>query len=202
MLTSISPLGERARHNRWSLTVSAYVVGSMLAATLVGATLGTVGAALKAACMPRPAAAALLAACALVAVLTDSGFLRLPTIHRQVNEDWLNQYRGWVYGAGYGFQLGAGIVTIVTSAAVYLTLAGELLVGSVAGGALIGATFGAMRAVPLLALGRPSTHEQLVARHRKLVALAPVARGLTVAVTGGVFLVFLGSTLASVGARL
>jgi sulfite exporter TauE/SafE len=202
MLTSISPLGERARHNRWSLTVSAYVFGSVIAATLIGAALGTVGSALKAAGMSRSVAAALLALCALIAVLTESGFLRLPTIHRQVNENWLNEYRGWVYGAGYGLQLGVGIVTIVTSAAVYLTLAGELLVGSIAGGALIGMTFGAMRAVPLLALGRPSTHAQLVARHRKLVALAPVGRGLTVVVAAGVFLVFLGSTLASVGAGL
>jgi hypothetical protein len=135
-------------------------------------------------------------------VLIDIGLLRLPTIHRQVNEDWLTQYRGWVYGAGYGFQLGVGIVTIVTTAAVYLTLAGELLVGSVAGGALIGLTFGAMRAAPLLALGRPSTHEQLVARHRKLVTLAPVGRAATVGITAVVFLIFVGSTLSFAGARL
>ena len=30
MLTSISPLGERARGNRWVLTVSAYLLGSVV----------------------------------------------------------------------------------------------------------------------------------------------------------------------------
>ena len=30
MLASIPPLGERARHNRWSVTVTAYVLGSVV----------------------------------------------------------------------------------------------------------------------------------------------------------------------------
>ena len=28
--------------------------------------------------------------------------LRLPTTRRQVNEDWLGRYRGWVVGVGFG----------------------------------------------------------------------------------------------------
>jgi hypothetical protein len=31
-----------------------------------------------------------------------------PSWQRQVDERWLTTYRGWVYGAGFGFQLGAG----------------------------------------------------------------------------------------------
>ena len=36
-----------------------------------------------------------------------------------MNEEWLTSYRGWVYGAGFGAQLGTGVVTIVTSPIVY-----------------------------------------------------------------------------------
>ncbi|HSS10068.1 MAG TPA: hypothetical protein VLL25_09295, partial [Acidimicrobiales bacterium] len=170
MLTSISPLGERARHNRWGLTVTAYVAGSVLAGVAVGILLGGLGAVFS---LPAAAKAALLAVGALASILADAGVIPLPTLHRQVNEDWLNRYRGWVYGGGFGVQLGAGVATIVTSATVYLTLVGELLVGSAALGALIGATFGLVRAAPLVILGRPRGYQQLVAHHGRLVALAP-----------------------------
>ena len=33
-----------------------------------------------------------------------------------VHEQWLTRYRGWVYGVGFGAQLGFGLVTIITSA--------------------------------------------------------------------------------------
>src|SRR6267143_1175484 len=44
MLASIHPLGERARHNRWLLTTTAYLVGSTAAAGLLGGLLGVAGA--------------------------------------------------------------------------------------------------------------------------------------------------------------
>ncbi len=76
--------------------------------------------------------------------------LRLPTVHRQVNEEWMSRYRGPIFGAGFGFQLGLGVVTIVTTSAIYLTLAGELLSGGAAAGALIGTVFGLARALPIV----------------------------------------------------
>jgi len=75
-------------------------------------------------------------------------------VHRQVNENWLARYRGWVYGTGFGFQLGLGVATIVTSATVYVALLLAVLTGSVLGGVAVGATFGLVRALPLLAVGR------------------------------------------------
>ena len=71
--------------------------------------------------------------------------------HRQVNEDWLAQYRGWVYGFGFGLQLGLGVVTIVTTAAVYLAWVGALTAADPMIGALVGASFGLARAVPMVA---------------------------------------------------
>ena len=44
MLTSINPLGERARNQSFAITATAYVVGSTLAGALLGALLGAIGA--------------------------------------------------------------------------------------------------------------------------------------------------------------
>jgi hypothetical protein len=179
MLTSISPLGERARHNRWSWTVSWYLAASVLSAGLIGAALGAVGGLLGLPADVRGGAWSVLAA---VAVLVDLGALPLVTWHRQVNEDWLNRYRGWVYGSGFGAQLGVGVATIVTTSAVYLTLLAEVAVGSAVAGLVVGAAFGAVRAAPILAVARTATFADLTSRHRRLMALAPPVRRATVAV--------------------
>ena len=43
MLASITPLGERGRRSRWSVTVSAFALGATLTGTLAGAALGALG---------------------------------------------------------------------------------------------------------------------------------------------------------------
>src|SRR4051812_17450103 len=134
MLTSISPLGERARGNRWTVTVTAYVVASVLGGLTTGALLGLVGSALHVSAL---VAAAVCAIAAVAEVIR-----RVPSMRRQVDEDWRTRYRGWVYGIGFGYQLGLGFVTIITSAATYAMLALCLLSGSLAAGLAIGACFG------------------------------------------------------------
>ena len=106
---------------------------------------------------------------------------RVPSWRRQVNEDWLTEYRGWVYGVGFGAQLGLGVVTIVTTASVYLTWAARSLVASPASRArLLGAAFGLARAVPVLAGGRVRTPAAVGARGRALDAGAGRFRAVTV----------------------
>src|SRR3954451_22535702 len=174
MLTSISPLGERARGNRWPVTAAVYVVASTLAGLGIGALLGALGSLFDV----SPLVAAGVCAVAAVADLTH----RLPTVHRQVDEDWLSQYRGWVYGAGYGAQLGLGVVTIVTSAATYAALGLCLLVGNTAAGALVGATFGLVRALPLLLLRDATTPDRLRAVAVRIERLASATRTVTTGV--------------------
>jgi hypothetical protein len=151
MLASISPLGERARRQSYPVTVLAYVVASTIAAALFGALLGLVGTPIA----PR-VALVLIGAGALIGVLADTGRFgwRVPGPRRQVNEDWLATYRGWVYGAGFGAQLGVGVTTIVVASLTWVALGCALLAGSVLGGALVGATFGFARALPILATAR------------------------------------------------
>lgn len=183
MLGSISPVGEASRGQRWWLTATAYTVASLIAGALTGAVLGLVGQALLAVAPVGPGARlAILAVALLLGALVDSGRLgwRLPTWHRQVDERWLTTYRGWIYGAGFGFQLGTGVVTIVPSAVTYATWVAALLSGSWQGGLAIGLVFGLVRSVPLLLTARLRTSAALYATTQRVAAAEPAARTLTI----------------------
>ena len=65
--------------------------------------------------------ACVAAAVAAAADVRLAGF-RLPFHRRQVNEQWLDQFRPWVYGAGFGWQIGTGLVTYIKTSAVYLMI--------------------------------------------------------------------------------
>jgi hypothetical protein len=180
MLASIHPLGERARHNRWAVTAGWYVAGSVAAGSALGATLAaTVGAALAVA--GWHAGPVLAAALCVAAGLADAAGWRGPGPRRQVDERWLARYRGWAYGLGFGLQLGLGIVTIVTSAAVYLTFVLAALSGSPTEGAVIGGAFGLARALPIGLVARARSAPALRRTHRRLAAAGPWAARLTIA---------------------
>jgi Cytochrome C biogenesis protein transmembrane region len=158
MLGSINPLGERGRHSKWIVTVTAFVVASVSAGSVLGAALGVLGTVtvdgVPAAVRAGVVVTVLVAGAVWDAWLARRGLPRLSGPRRQVNEDWLRSYRGWVYGLAFGFQLGLGVATIVSTAAVYAALAAAYLTGSVAGGLAVGTSFGLARALPLLAGGR------------------------------------------------
>jgi sulfite exporter TauE/SafE len=173
MLASIHPLGERSRNNRWLVTVGAYVAGSMSAGALLGAALGLAGRAAEVGSWAaRPATAVAVGGLAALALVADAarGRIALPGVRRQVNEDWLRRYRGWVYGVSFGFQLGLGLATIVTTASVYLVFVLAFLSGSAAAGALIGGAFGLARAVLLFGMAPVHGPAELRDAHRRLQA--------------------------------
>jgi hypothetical protein len=193
MLASISPVGEATRHQRWWITVSAYLVGSAVGGLVIGGSLGGVGALLRVGSLPTGWTLGAIAMASLLGASVDAGWLavRLPNWRRQVDERWLTTYRGWVYGVGYGLQLGVAVVTIVPSAITYAALLAALLVGDLLAGAVIGMTFGIVRAVPLVLTGRVRTAHRLQHLHAAIAAAArPVQRAtigvqLGVAITAG-----------------
>ena len=101
-------------------------------------------------------------------------------------EDWLARYRGWVYGGAFGVQLGLGVVTVVNLSAVYTALGAELLAGSAAAGALIGGTFGLLRALPLVGTARVRAPDDLRDVDARLRAWDAPARRLAVAAEAAV----------------
>jgi len=174
MLGSITPLGERSRGRRWGITVTAFAVAATGAGAVAGALLGAAGGLAGISAAIRMV---LLGAAVAVAVAVDlAPGLRAPGPRRQVNEAWLHRYRGWVYGAGFGVQLGLGVTTIVSTAAVYATGAAAFLAGSAAAGALVGAAFGLARAATLLAAGGVDEPGALATLDRRLRAWERPAR--------------------------
>lgn len=185
MLSSITPLGERGRASRWSVTVTAHVLGSAAGGAVLGLLLGTLGLLLSLVLRPVAGPAVLLGAAVVVAlaggtVAAEAGrWRRFPSWHRQVDEDWLHRYRGWVYGVGYGAQLGVGVVTIVTSPVLFLAMAFMVATGGPLPGAVLGVVFGTVRALPLLAARSVTTPARLAGMHRRLERLAPLGRRTT-----------------------
>jgi hypothetical protein len=180
MLASITPLGQRGRGASWRRTVTAYVVASVAGGALVGAVAGALGDLVWT--VEAPAWALLVAAALAVAAAGLDAAGRVTGPHRQVDEVWLTRYRDWVVGLGYGFQLGLGGVTIVTSATVYLTWLLELLTGDVLAGVAVGAVFGLARALPVLTNRRAVEPASLRAVHRRWQAAATPIRRLATAV--------------------
>ena len=177
MLTSISPLGERARGNRWSLTVLWLSLGAVGGGAAAGAALGALGRTSVAAVGSGARLLVLAAACVAAAAWDLSG-RRLPG-RRQVNEDWLVAYRSWVYGAGFGLQLGAAVVTVVNTALVPVFMLAALLSGQVAAGLAMGAVFGAVRGASLMLGRRVRTPDDLRQLHRRLDHHADKVRRLS-----------------------
>ena len=183
MLTSISPLGERARGNRWWLTVGWLAVGAVLGGSAVGAGLGALGQALAGRSGDGVRIVLLTVACA-VAAAWDMSPRRLPG-RRQVNEDWLVAYRSWVYGAGFGLQLGAGVATVVNTALVPLFMLAALLAGDTTAGLMMGAAFGAARGATMVLSSRVRTTDDLRRLHRRLDLHADRARRLGAGAAAG-----------------
>jgi hypothetical protein len=103
-----------------------------------------------------------------------------------VNEEWLDQFRGWVYGLGFGFQLGMGVATIVTSAAVYGSFLIALASGSPVAGALLGAWFGMIRLATVFAGVGVDTPEELRRLGGRLHGLEARSRSVSVLAQAGI----------------
>jgi hypothetical protein len=187
MLSTITPMGERARRYTYGGTAAWFVVGAMLG----GATLGiatAVGAAGVSALDLEPTAALVVAAAlALLAAASDAnlGGFRLPGHTRQVNEAWLDRYRSWVYGAGFGWQIGVGVGTYIVTAAVYLTIALAALTGDPVAAFLVAVGFGTVRGLAVLLSRTATTPERLQALHRRFDAWSKPSRVATIAALVG-----------------
>jgi hypothetical protein len=182
MLSTITPMGERSRRYSYGGTAAWFVVGAVLG----GATLGLGAAALAAlvGAVDLDPASALTAAAslALVAAASDAqvGGFRLPGHRRQVNERWLDRYRSWVYGAGFGWQIGVGLATFIVTAAVYLLVALAALTGEPVVAFLLCTGFGLLRGLAVLLARRATSIDRLQALHRRFDELSAPSRAATI----------------------
>ena len=119
---------------------------------------------------------------ALVTAASDSRIagVQIPIHRRQVNEVWLDRFRPWVYGAGFGWQIGSGLVTYIMTAAVYLVAVLAVLTGNPWTALGVGVLFGTVRGLAVL-LGRViTTPARLASFHRRFTRAGPVVLGAVV----------------------
>ena len=194
MLSSITPFGEKSRGNRYPVTAAWFVVGSAAG----GATLGSlvaVGAVIASALgLPDHPAAVASVACVLAALgaAVDAGVLGpvLPVVRRQVDDRWLSRYRSWAYAVGFGWQIGAGLLTYVMTSAVALLVALGVLTGSPTIGFVAVTCFGTMRGLAVLLTTRARDPRNLRALHLKMDRAEEPVRWAAVSVQAAAAAVF------------
>jgi hypothetical protein len=195
MLSSIHPLGERARNNKWWLTVGSFTVAAIVVGSVFGAALGAVGG-LAFDDVSTSVILLVVAAAAVTAGVLDLMRVAPPGPTRQVNEHWIGRFRGWVYGAAFGAELGVGTVTYVVTWGIYALYVTEIATRSPMWGALIGGLFGLGRSLALLLAGVVDRPSRLTEFHRRMSDLGPTFhRGAAVGLTTIGVVLALGATL-------
>ncbi|MBV8734994.1 MAG: hypothetical protein JO321_08625 [Solirubrobacterales bacterium] len=175
MLASITPLGERARRSNWTTTTVFYLLGATSAGAAGGVLAGLVGS-LVFGDVTIGVRLAVVAAALAVGLVAEVARGAVPGPRRQVNEQWLDRYRGWVYGLGFGAQLGAGVTTVVVSSAVYAVWLAALASAHPLTGLAIGTTAGGLRGATVLAGASVTGPQSLMAFHERMGALESPVR--------------------------
>jgi hypothetical protein len=184
MLSQLTPIAEAGRGNRFGRTAAWFVAGALLGGLTLGAGMAAGAAVTRAWGLSAGAALVAIAFGALVTAALDARVLGVapPFMRRQVNEDWLVNYRPWVYGGGFGWQIGVGVSTYIMTAAVFLVIGVAILGASPVGALSIALTFALARGLAVL-LGAPlRSLAALHAFHRRFDAWAEPVRIAVIAV--------------------
>ena len=189
MLSTITPFGERSRGHRYTTTAAWYVAG----ATVGGATLGAFGGRdgrRRGGLRPRRPPGWIAAVVALAAATTaaiDAGVFGdvIPIWRRQVDDRWLVRYRNWVYGSGFGWQIGVGVATYIMTAAVFLVVVLAAVTADPLVAFAICVLFGFARGLTVLLPARAESPARLRALHRRFDRAGPAVRVAVIGVQAG-----------------
>lgn len=201
MLATITPLAERGRGHRYRATAAWFIAGGTVGGATLGVAMGALALGVHAVAPTTLALAVIAGVAGVVTAASDArlGGFHLPFHSRQVNERWLDQFRPWVYGAGFGWQIGAGLVTYIKTAALYLMIVLAALTASPATALGVGALFGLVRGLAVL-LGRGITSPAGLAEfHRRFTRAGTMVLGVVMAyelATATVFTAVLSPWLA------
>jgi hypothetical protein len=202
MLSQLTPVGEASRGYRYRTTATWFIVGAVVGGATLGAAIAVLAVGVSALGATSTTLLGVAAALAVLGAAIDGGLLGFapPFFKRQVNEYWLARYRAWVYGSGFGWQIGAGVTTYVMTAAVFLTVAlGALTAGPWAAFG-IGVLFGTVRGLAVLLTARRRTTTELFALHRRFDELGEPVRRAVIVVQLAVAVVAVGAAWSFVAA--
>lgn len=184
MLSSITPMTEAGRGNTFRGTAAWFLVGGLVGGLSIGALAAGAAALVGLVDLSATTLVGIGALAAMVTAAIDLGVtgIELPIFKRQVNDAWLRRYRSWVYGSGFGWQIGFGVATYIMTAGVFLVIALAVLTTSPLHALAIGATFGVVRGSAVY-VGRSATTPAALGRiHERLDAAAPTSRRLAAGV--------------------
>jgi len=191
MLSSITPLSEVGRGHRYWVTVSWFLFGSILGGLTLGGVAALGAVAVAGLGLSAATSAGLVIVAGLITLASDLGMggFRLPANPRQVERTWLDRYRPWVYGLGFGWQLGVGVATYVMSASVYLMVVVAAATGEPWLALGIVTLFGLLRGLAVLPAATVRTPADLGRLHRRIERLRPASRVVALAGQIGVLMV-------------
>jgi len=184
MLSTVTPLAEAGRGHRYRWTASWYFVGALLGGATTGSVAAVAAIGVRAAGISTTTVAAIAAVAAVCAAALDGRWLgpALPHHRRQVNEDWLGRYRAWVYGAGFGWQIGTGVATYIMTAGVYLVVVLAVLTADPVVALLLCVAFGGFRGSMVLVGATVTSVDRLRLAHERIEAWREPVRRMLVAV--------------------
>jgi hypothetical protein len=195
MLSTITPIGEAGRGNRFGRTAAWFILGATLGGAALGLGAAVLAATIRVADLSTDAALVIGGLLAIAAAVADAGLfgIRIPYHRRQVNELWLDDYRPWVYGGGFGFQIGLGFATYIMTSALVLLVALAALTGNPLVALALGTLFGFARGLGVLPGARLTTPAKLVEFHRRFDARSAASRQLVIVVEYVVAVVAVGA---------
>lgn len=184
MLSQLTPLGERSRGRRFGVTAAWFVAGALVGGAMLGGVTAALAAAVATTDLSASGALAIAAVLALVGAALDAHVVGVgpPYFRRQVDEEWLVKYRAWLYGGGFGWQIGTGVTTYIMTTAVFLTIALGALSGSSIAAFAICLVFAGARGLAVLLGSRITTPAALASFHRTFDALGPTVRRAVIGV--------------------
>jgi hypothetical protein len=202
MLSQLTPVGEASRGYRYRTTATWFVIGAVVGGATLGAVMAALAAAVSSVGLGATALLGVAAGLAVFGAAIDTGVLGIapPFYKRQVNEYWLARYRAWVYGSGFGWQIGAGVTTYIMTAAVFLTIALGALTAGPWAALVVGVFFGLVRGLAVLLTARRRTTAELFALHRRFDELGEPVRRAVIVVQLAVAVVAAGSAWGLVAA--
>ncbi len=178
MLSTITPVTERGRNRSYWATVPWYLIGALAGGLTLGGVAALIAIPVGMADLAPEVALAIAGLFTVVSVFSDLGVggFQLPRHGRQVDRFWLDNYRAWVYGTGFGWQIGVGLATYIVTTAVYVTVLIAILSGSPAQAILLGVVFGTVRGLAIFLGSGATSIENLHSLHRRLTDLEPASR--------------------------
>jgi hypothetical protein len=195
MLSQLTPVGEASRGYRYRTTACWFVAGAVVGGAMLGGLMAALAAAVSSLGATSTTMLGIAAGLAVLGGAVDSGVFGFapPFFKRQVNEYWLGRYRAWVYGSGFGWQIGTGVTTYIMTAAVFLTIAFGVLSAGPRAALAIGVGFGLARGLAVLLTARLYTTSELFALHRRFDALGEPVRRAVIGVELAVAVVAAGA---------